>query len=88
MVASDEVSEREQIRSILAGNIDRLDERIQTAWNEELSADDERLQLTRLRTLAHLARQYRLLARDEEIDEMEAEVDLLQEAMDLQEGEL
>jgi len=86
MVVSDEVSEREQIRSILAGNIERLDARVQTAWNEELAADEERLQLTRLRTLGHLARQYRLLVRDEDIDEMEADVDLLQEAMELQEG--
>ncbi|MDZ7746849.1 MAG: hypothetical protein U5K28_10175 [Halobacteriales archaeon] len=80
MTGYSEQSDREQIQQILTANVRALNDRIEEGWDGELPTDDERLQLTRLRTLAHLAREYRLLARDADLDEMEAEVDLLQEA--------
>jgi hypothetical protein len=75
--------ERAEIRQILAENIRQLDARIGAARDEEFDATDEKLQLKRLRTLGALSRQYRLLAKDADIDELEAEVDLLQEAAEL-----
>ncbi|MEF8825334.1 MAG: hypothetical protein V5A27_03190 [Halapricum sp.] len=87
MIEPDDRSERDQIRAVLTDNIQRLDERVQDAWEGDLDADAEPLQLQRLRTLAHLAREFRLLARDEDIDDLEAEVDLLQQAQELKEGE-
>ncbi len=87
MIEQSEQSDREQMQQLLTENARALDERIQQAWNGELSTDDERLQLRRLRVLAHLARESRLLARDADLDEMEAEVDLLQEAKALKEGD-
>jgi hypothetical protein len=77
----DAPSERAEIRRILATNIRALDERVQTTRAADMSAADEQLQLKRLRTLAQLARQYRLLARDADVDEMESELGLLKEAM-------
>lgn len=73
---SDTPSEREEIRGILADNIRALDDRVQAAREGELSPEDERLQLKRLRALAQLARQYRLLARDPDVDEVEMDADL------------
>ncbi|KAB7519460.1 hypothetical protein [Halosegnis rubeus] len=87
MTRQPEQSDRKQIQQILTANVRALDDRIEEAWDGDLTTDDERLQLTRLRTLAHLAREYRLLARDADLDEMEAEVDLLQEATALTDGE-
>lgn len=87
MTRQPEQSDRKQIQQILTANVRALDDRIEEAWDGDLTTDDERLQLTRLRTLAHLAREYRLLARDADLDEMEAEVDLLQEATALMDGE-
>jgi hypothetical protein len=84
MSASDPTTERDEIRSLLADNIRALDERITQARTEGLSTDTEPLQLRRLRTTAQLAREYRLLARDADVDEMEADVDLLQEALSRQ----
>jgi hypothetical protein len=84
MPASDSPTERDEIRSLLADNIRALDERITQARTEGLSTDTEPLQLRRLRTTAQLAREYRLLARDADVDEMEADVDLLQEALSRQ----
>jgi HAMP domain-containing protein len=87
MAKRSEPGERDEVRTILAANIRALDARIRDARVADLSADAERLQLKRLRTLAQLARQYRLLARDADVDTMEAEVDLLQEAIGRQEDE-
>lgn len=87
MTKQPEQSDRKQIQQILTANVRALDDRIEEAWDGDLTTDDERLQLTRLRTLAHLAREYRLLARDADLDEMEAEIDLLQEATALTDGE-
>jgi len=81
MPPSDPTTERDEIRGLLADNIRALDERIQRTRAEGLSAETEQLQLKRLRTMAQLARQYRLLARDADVDEMEADVDLLREAL-------
>jgi hypothetical protein len=75
-------TERGEIRTLLTTNIRALDERIQATWADELDPEVERLQLERLRVLAHLTRQYRLLARDVDLDEMELQVDTLQAAID------
>ena len=71
-------TERELIRQILADNVQALDDRIQANREAELSADAEQLQLKRLRTLAHLAQQYRLLARDADVDEMDTKLNALE----------
>lgn len=81
MPPADPTTEREEIRGLLADNIRALDERIQRTRAEGLSAETEQLQLKRLRTMAQLTRQYRLLARDADVDELEADVGLLQEAL-------
>lgn len=75
-------SEREQIRGILTENIQRLDERVGGAWSDDMDPEAEKLQLQRLRTLGQLARQYRLLARDEDIDEMGSDVETLWEIVE------
>ena len=79
-------SGRDQILSILESNIESLNERIQHA-NGDLDLDEERIQLERQRTLAQLASQYRLLARDLDLDEMDSELELLQRAQNLR-GEI
>lgn len=75
-------TEREVIRTILADNVQALDERIQAQRSAEMSPEAERLHLKRLRTLAHLARQYRLLARDDDVDAMETKLEALDSALD------
>lgn len=82
MSTTDSPLEREEIRELLADNVQALHERIQRSRAEGLSEETEQLQLRRLRTMAQLARQYRLLAQDADIDEMEADVALLKEAID------
>lgn len=84
---SSEESDREEIRRILTENIKSLDERVEANRSSGLSGQEERMQLKRLRTLAHLARQYRLLARDADVDEMEAELDILKAAVNREEGQ-
>lgn len=79
-------SEREEIRGILAENIRALDGHIETKWDDELEAEAERLQLTRLRTLGLLARQYRMLARDADVDIHEEKIEFLEDALDVREG--
>lgn len=74
-------SERDEIRELLAADIRALDRRINEARDEGIPPDDEEIHLKRLRTLAQLARQYRLLARDADVDEMEDEVNALSEIL-------
>lgn len=81
MPPSNSTTERDEIRELLADNIRALDDRITQARAEGLSVETEELQLRRLHTTAQLARQYRLLARDADVDEVEADVDLLREAL-------
>lgn len=76
-------TERAAIRELLAINVRPLDGRIEAAREDGLSGEDEALQLKRLRTLAQLARQYRLLARDADLDEMEAQVESLEHVIEL-----
>lgn len=80
-------SEREQIRGILTENIQHLNERIAGAWSDDMAPEAEKLQLQRLRTMGQLARQYRLLARDDDIDEMSTEVDTLWELVEDGDGQ-
>lgn len=80
----DAASERAEIRGLLATNIRALHRRVERARGTDLSPEQEQLQLDRLRTLGALSRQYRLLARDADLDEMESEVELLKNAQALQ----
>jgi hypothetical protein len=82
----DPAEEREEIRGLLA-DIRALNERVQTVRAEGVSPEHEELQLKRLRTLAQLARQYRLLAQDQDLDETESDVDLLRNALESGAGE-
>ena len=75
-------NDRQEIRVLLAENIQALDERVQRKRDGEVAPEEEQLQLKRLRTLAQLARQYRLLARDADVDEMETQLELLRTVVD------
>ena len=75
-------SDRAEIRGILATNIRTLNARVEAAQAEELSTAEEELQLKRLRTISQLSRQFRLLARDADVDEMEADIDALRAAVE------
>ncbi|QLG27391.1 hypothetical protein HUG10_07445 [Halorarum halophilum] len=79
-------TEREEIETLLVETIRSLHTRIQAEADTTLDADAERLQLERIRTLAHVTSQYRLLARDADVDEMDAELDLLADVIEWQEG--
>ncbi len=81
MTAADPTTERTEIRSLLVKQIQTLADRVDGQWNEELESDAEELQLERLRTLGQLTREYRLLAKDDDIDEMEAEVETLADVL-------
>jgi hypothetical protein len=75
-------TERKIIRTILADNVQTLDNRIRTSRSEEMSTDAERFHLKRLQTLAQLYRQYRLLARDDDVDVMETKLEALDSTLD------
>ena len=81
MNASNTGLNRDRILELLEMNIESLNDRIQNEA-DDLDSDDEQLHLKRLRTLAQLASQYRLLARDMDLDEMDAELELLQKVAD------
>lgn len=81
MPSNTTASDRDRILELLASNIESLNERIQRQ-PDDLDPEDEQLQLDRLRTLAHLTSQYRLLARDLDIDEMESNLELLEKVAD------
>jgi hypothetical protein len=81
MSPDDPVTERDEIRELLADNIRALNDRVERTRTDDLDAETEQRQLQRLRTMAQLARQYRLLARDADVDEMEEDVELLADAL-------
>ncbi|WP_336361922.1 hypothetical protein [Halalkalicoccus salilacus] len=76
-------TDREEVLSILKDAIH--DVRDRTEEREIETPDDERMLIKWYRTLATLSGQYRMLQRDTDIDEMEAELELLQQASDLEE---
>ena len=78
----DTSSNRTEVRTILTKNIQALDARIQATREAGFTTEDEQLQLKRLRTLAQLSRQYRMLARDDDVDEMESQLRLITEAVE------
>lgn len=69
MTTADPTTERAEIRSLLVKQIQTLADRVDGQWDEDLERDAEKLQLERLRTLGQLAREYRLLAKDDEGEE-------------------
>lgn len=74
-------TDREEVLSILEDAIH--DVRNRTKERAVETPDDERMLIKWYRTLATLSGQYRMLQRDTDIDEMEADLELLQEATDL-----
>jgi hypothetical protein len=74
-------SNRDRILGLLERNLESLNDRIQRA-PDDLDPDEETLQLKRQRTLAQLASQYRLLAKDMDLDEMEGKLELLEKTTD------
>ena len=83
MTGADVPTERAEIRSLLVEQIRTLSDRVDGQWHEELEGDGEQLQLQRLRTLGQLTREYRLLAKDDDIDAMENRVDRLSDTLGL-----
>lgn len=81
MTTADPTTERAEIRSLLVKQIQTLADRVDGQWDEELESDAEKLQLERLRTLGQLAREYRLLAKDDDINEMETQLETLEDAL-------
>lgn len=79
-------TDREEIETLLVKTIRSLHARIQAEADTSLEPDAERLQLERIRTLAHVTSQYRLLVQDADVDEMDAELDLLADVVDRQGG--
>lgn len=71
-------TDREAILAILEEAIH--DVRNQATNHESDTLEDEQMQIKWYRTLGTLAGQYRMLQRDTDIDEMEAELELLQKA--------
>ena len=66
----------------------RLDEAIQTAHAKVVAddlgePDDERLQIQWIRALGYLTGQYRQLLKDKDLDEMDADLELIKDAIDL-----
>ncbi|WP_115864080.1 hypothetical protein [Halorussus litoreus] len=74
-------TEREQVLSILADQIRSLDDRIDDYEIE--NSDDERMLIRWTRALGYLSGQYRKLMKDEDIDEMEADLDLVKAAQEV-----
>jgi hypothetical protein len=79
--------ERDDIRELLATNIHALDGRIRNQRAKLPNDDTEQLQLQRLRTIAQLAREYRLLARDADVESMQAEIDEIEASLRYTEAE-
>lgn len=84
--SSDEpTTEREEVLSMLADTMHNLHDEIEA--REPMSIDEEELHIKRIRTLGYLSGHYRKLMKDTDIDEMEDELALLQEATDVMEGQ-
>lgn len=77
-------TDREEVLSILEDAIH--DVRDRTKEREVETPEDERMLIKWYRTLGTLSGQYRMLQRDTDIDEMEEDLELLQEAAELEEG--
>ena len=73
--------DRKEVLSILEDAIQ--DVRNRTKEREVETPEDEQMLIKWYRTLGTLSGQYRMLQRDTDIDEMEADLELLQEAADL-----
>lgn len=82
---TDPTTEREEVLSILADTIRDVHGEIEDRDPDDI--DDEKLQIRWVRTLGYLSGQYRKLMKDTDIDEMEDELALLQEATDVREDE-
>ena len=78
-------TERDEIKAILATRIRALDATIEAA--DPATDDEAHLNLRRIRELGHLAGQYRKLMKDTDIDELEDDLALLQEATDVMEDD-
>lgn len=77
--------DREEVLSILEDAIH--DVRNRTKEREVETAEDEQMLIKWYRTLGTLSGQYRMLQRDTDIDEMEAELELLRKGSDLRDQE-
>jgi len=73
-------SERDRILTDLAETIETVERQIDPDGAESL--DEQKLQIQWVRTFGHLVGQYRMLMRDDDIDEMQGDLELLKLAMD------
>ncbi|WP_336361974.1 hypothetical protein [Halalkalicoccus salilacus] len=78
-------TDREEVLSILEDAIH--DVRARTKERAVETPEDERMLIKWYRTLGTLSGQYRMLQRDTDIDEMEADLELLQEVTNLRDQE-
>lgn len=77
-------NDREAILALLVDTIETTYERIQ-AFEAE-TPEDQELLIKWIRALGYLTGQYRMLLKDEDLDELEETVDLLKDATRRREG--
>ena len=68
-------TDREDVLDLLADTIATTHERIEI--HEATAPDEQELQIKWIRTLGYLSGQYRKLLKDEDLDEMATDLDLL-----------
>lgn len=73
-------TEREEIQDILVATIRTVRARIEDYDPD--SPEEEQLYIRWVRTLGYLSGQYRKLVKDADIDEMQADLDLVQAALE------
>ncbi|WP_265110755.1 hypothetical protein [Halosolutus halophilus] len=81
--SSPERTDREDVLALLADTIEATHTRI--AATEAETVEEQELQIKWIRALGYLVGQYRQLLKDEDLDEMATELDLLRRAADLDE---
>ena len=78
--SSSDRTDREEILARLADTIELTHDRIENV--DAKSAEAQELQIKWIRALGYLAGQYRKLLKDEDLDEVREELDLLEAATD------
>lgn len=75
-----EPPERDEIRALLANTIEMAHDQIDPDGADTL--DDQRIQISWARAVGSLTGQYRRLVKDEQLDELREEADLIQHVLD------
>lgn len=78
---TDDQSTREEILALLKEGMDEVSAAV--AATDPTTTEEEKLQLRRYHELGYLANQYRKLQRDTDLDEMEEELALIEQAREV-----